>query len=150
MNEEYEAAENGSYQRSNVDEENETKEAETQCPMHHHAGAPGVYGGPTHPHHGIASECPMMREYAKAVDMGPSVFCTIRDVLGLDPKYKPHRNVDAVRCAKLMSKMIKQKLCRRGMSLEGKLTWRFNDNQAYGLAVKILELEPENREFRFQ
>ena len=138
--EEYEAAvrraaENGSYQRSNVDEENETKEAETQCPRHHH---------------GIASECPVMREYAKAVDMGPSVFCTIRDVLGLDPKYKPHRNVDAVRCAKLMSKMIKQKLCRRGMSLEGKLTWRFNDNQAYGLAVKILELEPENREFRFQ
>ena len=134
--EEYEAAvrraaENGSYQRSNVDEGNGTKEAETQCPMHHH--------------HGIASECPVMREYAKAVDMGPSVFCTIRDVLGLDPKYKPHRNVDAVRCAKVMSKMIKQKLCRRGMSLEGKLTWRFNDNQAYGLAVKILELEGEPR-----
>ena len=46
--------------------------------------------------------------------------------------------------------MIKQKLCRRGMSVEGKLTWRFNDNQAYELAVKILQLEPENREFRFQ
>ena len=120
---------------SETNETNETKG--TQCPVHHHH-----------------SECPVLiasyREYRKAADMGPSVFCTIRDALGLDPKYKPHRNVDAVRCAKVMSKMIKQKLCRRGMSLEGKLTWRFNDNQAYGLAVKILELEPENREFRFQ
>ena len=135
--EEYEAAvrraaENGSYQRSNVDEGDGTKEAETQCPRHHH------------------HECPVMREYVKAADMGPSVFCTIRDVLGLDPKYKPHRNVDAVRCAKLMSKMIKQKLCRRGMTHEGRLTWRFNDNRAYELAVKILELEPENHEFKFQ
>ena len=120
--------------------ENETNEAETQCPMRP--------GHPPHPVHHAA--CPVMREYVKAANMGPSVFFTIRDVLGLDPKYKPHRNVDAVRCAKMMSKMIKQKLCRRGMSVEGKLTWRFNDNQAYELAVKILQLEPENREFRFQ
>ena len=117
-------------------ETNETNDAEA------------IGRGPTNQcHH---TECPVMREYVKAANMGPSVFFTIRDVLGLDPKYKPHRNVDAVRCAKMMSKMIKQKLCRRGMSVEGKLTWRFNDNQAYELAIKILQLEPENREFRFQ
>jgi hypothetical protein len=81
------------------------------------------------------------REYRKAADMGPSVFCTIRDALGLDPKYKPHRNVDAVRCAKLMSKFIKQKQCRRAMSIEGRLTWRFNDMAAYYQAVDTLQLE---------
>ena len=51
--------------------------------------------------------------YTRAEDLGPSVFCTIRDCLGLDPKYKPHRNVDAVRLAKLMSQVIKEKLCKR-------------------------------------
>ena len=110
-------------------ETNETKGTKgTQCPVHHHH-----------------SECPVLiasyREYRKAADMGPSVFCTIRDALGLDPKYKPHRNVDAVRCAKLMSKFIKQKQCRRAMSIEGRLTWRFNDMAAYYQAVDSLQLE---------
>jgi len=110
-------------------ETNETNETKgTQCPVHHHH-----------------SECPVLiasyREYRKAADMGPSVFCTIRDALGLDPKYKPHRNVDAVRCAKLMSKFIKQKQCRRAMSIEGRLTWRFNDMAAYYQAVDTLQLE---------
>ena len=67
---------------SETNETNETKG--TQCPVHRHR-----------------SECPVLiasyREYRKAADMGPSVFCTIRDALGLDPKCKPHRNVDAVR-----------------------------------------------------
>ena len=110
-------------------ETNETNETKgTQCPVQHHH-----------------SECPVLiashREYRKAADMGPSVFCTIRDALGLDPKYKPHRNVDAVRCAKLMSKFIKQKQCRRAMSIEGRLTWRFNDIAAYHQALDTLQLE---------
>jgi len=106
-------------------ETNETNETKgTQCPVqHHHA------------------QCPVLREYRKAEDMGPSVFCTIRDSLGLDPKYKPHRNVDAVRCAKLMSKFIKQKQCKRAMSMEGRLTWRFNDMAAYHQALDTLQLE---------
>ncbi len=111
---------------SETNETNETKG--TQCPVHRHR-----------------SECPVLiasyREYRKAADMGPSVFCTIRDALGLDPKYKPHRNVDAVRCAKLMSKFIKQKQCRRAMSIEGRLTWRFNDIAAYHQALDTLQLE---------
>ena len=126
---------NGTYEdyetAVNETKEQETKEQETQCPRH-------------------AADCPVMREYRKAADMGPSVFVTIRDVLGLDPRYQPHRNSDADRCAKLVSKMIKKGVCRRGMSVHGRLTWRFNDDPAYRLALEILALEPVNHEFRFQ
>ena len=79
--------------------------------------------------------------YAKTEDLGPSVFCTIRDVLGLDPKYKPHRNVDAVRLAKLMSRVIKEKLCKRALNEEGRLCWRFLDDAAYDTAIETLRNE---------
>ena len=79
--------------------------------------------------------------YAKTEDLGPSVFCTIRDVLGLDPKYKPHRNVDAVRLAKLMSRVIKEKLCKRALNEEGRLCWRFLDDAAYDTAIETLRKE---------
>mgnify|MGYP003713730673 FL=1 len=84
------------------------------------------------------------KQYAKAQDLGPSVFCTIRDALGLDPRYKPHRNVDAVRCAKLMSRMIKQKLCKRALNEEGRLCWRFLDDATFDAAIEILIDEPDS------
>ena len=80
-------------------------------------------------------------EYEKVEDLGPSVFCVIRDCLGLDPRYKPHRNVDAVRMAKLMSKLIKMKLCKRALSSDGKLCWRFLDDVAYNVALDTLKDE---------
>ena len=80
-------------------------------------------------------------EYVKVEDLGPSVFCVIRDSLGLDPRYKPHRNVDAVRLAKLMSKLIKMKLCKRALSSDGKLCWRFLDDVAYDIALETLKSE---------
>ena len=79
--------------------------------------------------------------YTRAGDLGPSVFCTIRDCLGLDPKYKPHRNVDAVRLAKLLSKMIKEKLCKRALNEEGRLCWRFIDDAAFDTALVTLRTE---------
>ena len=79
--------------------------------------------------------------YTRAEDLGPSVFCTIRDCLGLDPKYKPHRNVDAVRLAKLMSQVIKEKLCKRALNGEGRLCWRFIDDAAYDSAIETLRNE---------
>ena len=36
---------------------------------------------------------------------------------------------------------IKQKQCKRAMSIEGRLTWRFNDMAAYYQAVDTLQLE---------
>ena len=63
--------------------------------------------------------------------LGPCVFVAVRDTLGLNPKYKPHRNVDAVRIANIMSRMIKGKLCKRAKNAEGRLTWRFLDYDAY-------------------
>lgn len=84
------------------------------------------------------------KQYAKAQDLGPSVFCTIRDALGLDPRYKPHRNVDAVRCAKLMSRLIKEKLCKRALNEEGRLCWRFLDDATYDAAIEILIDEPDS------
>ena len=79
--------------------------------------------------------------YTRVEDLGPSVFCTIRDCLGLDPKYKPHRNVDAVRLAKLLSQMIKEKLCKRALNEEGRLCWRFLDDAAYDTAIETLRNE---------
>ena len=77
-------------------------------------------------------------EYAVAEDLGPSVFSTIMDTLDLDPHYKPHRNADAVRIAKLMSKLIKMKLCKRAMNEDGRLCWRFLDDTAYDTAIETL------------
>ena len=75
---------------------------------------------------------------AVAGDLGPSVFSTIMDTLDLDPRYKPHRNADAVRMAKLMSKLIKMKLCKRAMNEDGRLCWRFLDDKAYDTAIETL------------
>ena len=44
---------------------------------------------------------------------GMSVFHLICDVLGLKPLYKPHRNEDALTVARLLGRMIKDRLCRR-------------------------------------
>ena len=66
-----------------------------------------------------------------AEELGPCVFVAVRDTLGLAPKYSPHRNVDAVRIANIMSRMIKEGLCKRAKNAEGRLVWRFLDNGAY-------------------
>ena len=76
--------------------------------------------------------------YAVAGDLGPSVFSTIMDTLDLDPRYKPHRNADAVRMAKLMSKLIKMKLCKRAMNEDGRLGWRFLEKKAYDTVIETL------------
>ena len=73
-----------------------------------------------------------------ADEMGPCVFVAIRDTLGLAPKYKPHRNVDAVRIANIMSRMIKEKLCKRAKNAEGRLTWRFLDYDAYSRGMSSI------------
>ena len=83
--------------------------------------------------------------YAVAGDLGPSVFSTIMDTLDLDPRYKPHRNADAVRMAKLMSKLIKMKLCKRAMNENGRLGWRFLDDKAYEKAIETLADEQDAR-----
>ena len=83
--------------------------------------------------------------YAVAGDLGPSVFSTIMDTLDLDPRYKPHRNADAVRMAKLMSKLIKMKLCKRAMNEHGRLGWRFLDDKAYEKAIETLADEQDAR-----
>ena len=88
--------------------------------------------------------------YTTVEDLGPSVFCTIRDALGLDPRYKPHRNVDAVRIAKLMSKLIKEKLCKRALNEEGRLCWRFLNDAAYDTAIETLGACPRAHAFFFQ
>ena len=49
----------------------------------------------------------------EAYGEGLSVFGLICDVLGLRPLYKPHRNGDAIRVAKLLGQMRKEKLCVR-------------------------------------
>ena len=77
-------------------------------------------------------------KYVRVEDLGPCVFCVIRDSLCLDPRYKPVRNVDAVRLAKLMSKLIKMKLCKRAMNSDGKLCWCFLDDAAYATALETL------------
>ena len=81
---------------------------------------------------------PAVYAYAIAEDLGPSVFSTIMDTLDLDPHYKPHRNADAVRIAKLMSKLIKMNLCKRAMNEDGRLCWRFLDDKAYDTAIETL------------
>ena len=83
-------------------------------------------------------------EYGKGV----SVWHLIVDVLGLQPKYKPHRNSDAVTVARLLSRMIKDKLCRRRKGPKGQLRWEFDSAEHYGMGLSILNVEPSA--FRFQ
>ena len=84
-------------------------------------------------------------EYGKGV----SVWHLIVDVLGLQPKYKPHRNADAVTVARLLSRMIKDRLCRRCKGgPKGQLRWEFDSAEHYGAGLSILNVEP--CAFRFQ
>ena len=80
---------------------------------------------------------------------GVSVYHLIVDVLGLCPKYKPHRNADAVTVARLLSQIIKARLCRRrkGGPRE-QLRWEFDSADNYGIALSMLDNEPGA--FRFQ
>ena len=79
---------------------------------------------------------------------GVSVYHLIVDVLGLCPKYKPHRNSDAITVARLLSRMIKDRLCRRRKGPRGQLRWEFDSVEHYGLGLDILNIEPSA--FRFQ
>ena len=75
---------------------------------------------------------------------GLSVFGLICDLLGLRPLYKPHRNGDAIRVAKLLGRMIKEKLCVRRMGKNGRLMWVFESGESYQFAMEILDREPSN------
>ena len=79
---------------------------------------------------------------------GVSVYHLIVDVLGLCPKYQPHRNSDAITVARLLSRMIKDRLCRRRKGPRGQLRWEFDSVEHYGLGLDILNIEPSA--FRFQ
>ena len=78
---------------------------------------------------------------------GLSVFGLICDVLGLRPLYKPHRNGDAIRVAKLLGGMIKEKLCVRRMGNSGRLGWVFESADKYRDAMQILDEEPSVCQF---
>ena len=78
---------------------------------------------------------------------GLSVFGLICDVLGLRPLYKPHRNGDAIRVAKLLGRMIKEKLCVRRMGNSGRLGWVFESADKYRDAMQILDEEPSVCQF---
>ena len=79
----------------------------------------------------------------RAYGEGLSVFGLIV-VLGLRPLYKPHRNGDAIRVAKLLGRMIKEKLCVRRMGKNGRLMWVFESGESYQFAMEILDREPSN------
>ena len=85
---------------------------------------------------------------AQAYGAGVSCYALIVDVLGLQPKYKPHRNADAVTVARLLSRMIKDKLCRRRKGPKGQLRWEFDSAEHYAVGLSILTVEPSG--FRFQ
>ena len=76
------------------------------------------------------------------------MFHLICDVLGLRPLYRPHRNEDALTVARILGRMIKERLCRRKHSRAGRLTWVFESATSYDRAMEILDLEPSR--FRFQ
>ena len=92
------------------------------------------------------SEVTVVREDdgERAYGEGLSVFGLIVDVLGLRPLYKPHRNGDAIRVAKLLGRMIKEKLCVRRMGKNGRLMWVFESGESYQSAMEILDEEPSN------
>ena len=80
---------------------------------------------------------------------GVSVYHLIVDVLGLCPKYRPHRNTDAVTVARLLSRIIRARLCRRCTGgPRGQLRWEFDSADNYGIALSMLNNEPAV--FRFQ
>ena len=79
---------------------------------------------------------------------GVSVFHLICDVMGLQPLYKPHRNEDALTVSRILSRMIKDRLCVRKRSHGGRLTWVFDSATSYTRAMDILELEPGRCRFR--
>ena len=84
-----------------------------------------------------------------AYGAGVSCYALIVDVLGLLPKYKPHRNADAVTVARLLSRMIKDRLCRRCKGgPRGQLRWEFDSAEHYAAGLSILTIEPSA--FRFQ
>ena len=78
----------------------------------------------------------------EAYGEGLSVFGLICDVLALRPLYTPHRNGDAIRVAKLLGRMIKEKLCVRRMGNSGRLGWVFASADKYRDAIQILDEEP--------
>ena len=80
---------------------------------------------------------------------GLSVFHLICDVLGLQPIYRPHRNEDAVTVARILGKMIKERLCRRKQARSGRKTWMFDSAAHYEAAMAILDLEPTKCGFRY-
>ena len=80
----------------------------------------------------------------EAYGEGLSVFGLICDVLGLRPLYKPHRNGDAIRVAKLLGQMIKEKLCVRRTGPSGRLRWVFESPGSYQSAMEILDRESSN------
>ena len=63
---------------------------------------------------------------------GPGAECVLHDsrLPRTGPEVQAHRNVDAVRLAKLMSQVIKGRLC-----------WRFIDDAAYDSAIETLRNE---------
>ena len=95
------------------------------------------------------SEVTVVREDdgERAYGEGLSVFGLICDVLGLRPLYKPHRNGDAIRVAKLLGRMIKEKLCVRRMGNSGRLGWVFESADNYRDAMQILNEEPSVCQF---
>ena len=90
------------------------------------------------------SEVTVVQGGQGAYGEGLSVFGLICDVLGLRPLYKPHRNGDAIRVAKLLGRMIKEKLCVRRMGKNGRLMWVFESGESYQSAMEILDEEPSN------
>ena len=64
-----------------------------------------------------------------------------------DVLYKPHRNGDAIRVAKLLGRMIKEKLCVRRMGNSGRLGWVFESADNYRNAMQILDEEPSVCQF---
>ena len=80
----------------------------------------------------------------RAYGEGLSVFGLICDVLGLRPLYKPHRNGDAIRVAKLLGRMIKENLCVRRIGKSKQFGWVFESADKYRDAMHILDEEPSN------
>ena len=78
----------------------------------------------------------------RAYGEGLSVFGLICDVLALRPLYKPHRNGDAIRVAKLLGRMIKENLCvRQGKAGGSGGCSRARTNTG---TMHILDEEPSN------